>query len=65
MGSGLEDALIKVLGRTPAPDLIVIGPARIRSGRIAQVGLSDPMLQLEAVVVMVDAAQVIEQLDDR
>ncbi|WP_237173756.1 CobW family GTP-binding protein [Paracandidimonas lactea] len=65
MGSGLEDALIKVLGRTPAPDLIVIEASGVSDpGRIAQVGLSDPMLQLEAVVVMVDAAQVIEQLDD-
>ncbi len=32
MGSGLEDALIKVLGRTPAPDLIVIEAS----------GVSDP-----------------------
>lgn len=65
MGSGLEDALIRVLERTPAPDLIVIEASGVSDpGPIAQVGLSDPLLQLEAVVVMVDAARILTQLDD-
>lgn len=65
IGSGLEDALSRVLDRTPAPDLIVIEASGVSDPKpIAQVGLSDPMLQLEAVVVMVDAAEIVAQLDD-
>jgi len=65
MGSGLEDALIRVLERSPLPDLIVIEASGVSDpGRIAQVGLSDPMLQLETIVVMVDSEQVVAQLDD-
>lgn len=65
IGSGLDAALIQVLERDPAPELIVIEASGVSDpGRIAQVGLSDPMLQLEAVVVMVDVDQVLEQLDD-
>jgi G3E family GTPase len=63
MGSGLEDALIRVLERSPVPDLIVIEASGVSDpGRIAQVGLSDPMLQLETIVVMVDSEQVVSQL---
>lgn len=65
MGSGLDDALIRVLDRTPAMDLIIIEASGVSDpGRIAQVGLSDPMLQLAAVVVLVDAEHVLEQLGD-
>lgn len=65
IGSGLEDALIRVIDRKPAMDLIVIEASGVSDpGRIAQVGLSDPTLQLEAVVVLVDSEHVIEQLDD-
>lgn len=65
IGSGLEDALIRVLDRDPPPDLIVIEASGVSDpGRIAQVGLSDPMLQLEAVLVMVDGERILEQLDD-
>ncbi len=65
IGSGLDAALIQVLERDPAPELIVIEASGVSDpGRIAQVGLSDPMLQLEAVVVMVDTDQAPEQLDD-
>ncbi|MGB6009261.1 CobW family GTP-binding protein [Castellaniella sp.] len=65
MGSGLDDALIRVLDRRPAMDLIVIEASGVSDpGRIAQVGLSDPMLQLAAVVVMADAEHVLAQLDD-
>src|SRR5690606_21185181 len=65
MGSGLEDALIRVLERSPLPDLIVIEASGVSDpGRIAQVGLSDAMLQLETIVEMVDSEQVVAQLDD-
>lgn len=65
IGSGLEDALTRVLERQPAPELIVIEASGVSDPKpIAQVGLSDPLLQLEAVVVMVDAAEVETQLDD-
>lgn len=65
IGSGLDAALIRVLERQPAPELIVIEASGVSDpGRIAQVGMADPMLQLESVVVMVDAEQVSEQLDD-
>lgn len=65
IGSGLDDALIRVLERKPPPELIVIEASGVSDpGRIAQVGLSDPMLQLEAVVVMVDAGRIISLLDD-
>lgn len=65
MGSGLEDALIRVLDRTLPMDLIVIEASGVSDpGRIAQVGLSDPLLQLTAVITIVDAEHVVEQLDD-
>lgn len=65
IGSGLDAALIRVLEHEPAPELIVIEASGVSDpGRIAQVGMSDPLMQLEAVVVMVDAEQVADQLDD-
>ncbi|TAM91028.1 MAG: GTP-binding protein [Candidimonas sp.] len=65
IGSGLEDALIRVIERDPPVDLIVIEASGVSDpGRIAQVGLADPMLQLEAVVVLVDSEHVVDQLDD-
>ncbi len=65
IGSGLEEALTRVLERQPAPELIVIEASGVSDPKpIAQVGLSDPLLQLEAVVVMVDAAEVEAQLGD-
>ncbi len=65
MGSGLETALIQVLEHEPRPDWIVIEASGVSDpGRIAQVGMSDPMLQLEGVVVMVDAEHVREQAAD-
>src|SRR5690606_4325844 len=46
-------------------ELIVIEASGVSDpGRIAQVGMSDPMLQLEAVVVMADAGHLPGQLDD-
>ena len=65
IGSGLDRALMSVLARDPAPDWIVIEASGVSDpGRIAQVGVSDPLLQLEGVIVMVDAEHVLELADD-
>lgn len=65
IGSGLDAALIQVLERDPAPDWIVIEASGVSDpGRIAQVGVADPMLQLEGVVVLVDSEQILDQADD-
>lgn len=65
MASGLDDALARVLALDPAPDWIVIEASGVSDpGRIAQVGLSDPLLQLEAVVVLVDASGIRDRLAD-
>ncbi|WP_298015516.1 CobW family GTP-binding protein [uncultured Castellaniella sp.] len=65
MGSGLDAALIRVLSQDPPPEWIVIEASGVSDpGRIAQVGMSDPMLQLEGTVVLVDAEQILVQADD-
>ncbi|MGS1011833.1 CobW family GTP-binding protein [Achromobacter anxifer] len=59
MAGGLDDALARVLALQPLPEWIVIEASGVSDpGRIAQVGMSDPMLQLEGVVVLADAANV-------
>ncbi|MCE4872519.1 hypothetical protein LZC26_09900, partial [Campylobacter coli] len=65
MAGGLDDALARVLALDPAPEWIVIEASGVSDpGRIAQVGLSDPLLQLEAVVVLVDASGIRDTLAD-
>lgn len=65
MAGGLDDALARVLALDPAPEWIVIEASGVSDpGRIAQVGLADPLLQLEAVVVLVDAGGIRATLDD-
>ncbi len=65
IGSGLDAALMRVLAREPAPEWIVIEASGVSDpARIAQVGLSDPLLQLEGVIVMVDAEQILSLADD-
>ncbi|MBB1592819.1 GTP-binding protein [Achromobacter sp. UMC46] len=59
MAGGLDDALARVLALDPPPEWIVIEASGVSDpGRIAQVGMCDPLLQLEGVVVLVDAANV-------
>lgn len=66
IGSGLDAALIRVLEHRPEPELILIEASGVSDpAKIAQVGMSDPLLQLELVLVMVDAEQVVGQLADR
>lgn len=65
MEGGLDNALMRVLGGPAPPDWIVIEASGVSDpGRIAQVGMSDPLLQLEGVVVMVDAETLLEQAAD-
>ena len=65
IGSGLEDALCRVLALDPPPEWIVIEASGVSDpARIAQVGMADPALQLESVVVVADAAQLRAQADD-
>jgi len=65
IGSGLDAALIRVLDRNPPPEWIVIEASGVSDpGRIAQVGMSDPMLQLEGTIVLADAEQILAQADD-
>lgn len=65
MAGGLDDALARVLALDPLPEWIVIEASGVSDpGRIAQVGLSDPMLQLEGVIVLADAAVIREAAAD-
>ena len=65
MAGGLDDALARVLALDPLPEWIVIEASGVSDpGRIAQVGMADPMLQLEGVVVLADAAGVREAAAD-
>lgn len=56
IGGDLTDALIRVMSRSPAPEWIVIEASGVSDPwRIAQVGLADPGLELDGVIVLVDA----------
>jgi G3E family GTPase len=56
IGDDLTDALIRVMARMPAPDWIVIEASGVSDPwRIAQVGLVDPGLALDGVIVLADA----------
>lgn len=59
LAGGLDEALARVLTLDPLPEWIVIEASGVSDpARIAQVGLADPMLQLEGVAVLVDAAAI-------
>lgn len=59
MAGGMDDALARVLALDPLPEWIVIEASGVSDpGRIAQVGMADPLLQLEGVVVLVDAGAI-------
>ena len=65
IGGDLTDALIRVIGTVPPPDAIVIEASGVSDPwRIAQVGLADPALALDGVVVLVDVASVREHAVD-
>lgn len=59
LGGGLYEALSKVMERQPVPEWIVIEASGVSDpARIAQVGMSDPLLELESVLVLADASAI-------
>lgn len=65
IGGDLTDALIQVMSRSPAPEWIVIEASGVSDPcRIAQVGLADPGLELDGVIVLVDATAASEHAHD-
>ena len=65
IGDDLTTALIGVIESAAPPDAIVIEASGVSDPwRIAQVGLADPALSLDAVLVLVDAAALRDQADD-
>ena len=65
IGDNLTDALIRVMARSPAPDWIIIEASGVADPwRIAQVGLADPDLALDGVIVLADATSVRAQAAD-
>ena len=65
IGGDLTEALIRVMSGTPAPEWIVIEASGVSDPwRIAQVGLVDPGLELDGVIVLVDAAAFREHAAD-
>lgn len=65
MGGGLYEALARAMERQPAPEWIVIEASGVSDpSRIAQIGMADPLLELESVLVVVDALGVRKQVAD-
>ena len=63
IGGRLAEALAAVGARPDRPDLLVIEASGVSDPvRIAQVGMLDPALQLNAILVAVDVQDVDEQL---
>jgi G3E family GTPase len=65
IGDDLSRALIQVLDSPKPFDAVVIEASGVSDPwKIAQIGLADPQLMLEAVIVLVDAAAVLAQARD-
>lgn len=65
LSGGLYEALARAMARQPVPQWIVIEASGVAEpARIAQVGMSDPMLELESVLVVVDASNIRQQASD-
>lgn len=65
IGDDLSNAMIRVLAATPRFDSIVVEASGISDPwRIAQIGLVDPDLRLESVVVVVDCDSILQQAND-
>jgi G3E family GTPase len=65
IGGDLSGALIRVLDDAARFDAVVVEASGVSDPwRIAQIGLADPGLLLDGVVVLVDAAAVLEQAAD-
>jgi G3E family GTPase len=65
IGGDLSGALMRVLDDAARFDAVVVEASGVSDPwRIAQIGLADPGLSLDGVVVLVDAAAVLEQAAD-
>lgn len=65
IGDDLAAALIRVIETRPPFDGVVVEASGVADPwRIAQIGLAEPALTLEAVIVLVDAASALEQARD-
>jgi len=65
IGGDMTDALIQVIERRPTPEWIVIEASGVSDpARIAQVGLADPSLALDGVIVLADASALAEHAAD-
>ncbi|MGH6626753.1 MAG: CobW family GTP-binding protein [Burkholderiaceae bacterium] len=65
IGDDLSGALIRVLAASPSFDAVVIEASGVSDPwRIAQLGLADPGLSLDGVIVLVDASAVLDQARD-
>ena len=63
IGDDLSQALIRVLDTSPPFDGIVIEASGVSDPwRIAQIGLAEPSLSLDGVIVLLDASALAEQL---
>ena len=66
LGNDFEYALAALADRTPAPEHIVVEASGVSDPwRIAQLALLDPGFELQPLIVMVDAAAILDQLADR
>ncbi|HET8609553.1 MAG TPA: GTP-binding protein [Burkholderiales bacterium] len=65
IGGDLTNALIRVIETRPAPDRIIIEASGVSDpSKIAQVGLADPALLLDGIIVLADAHSVLAQAAD-
>src|SRR5580698_1406408 len=66
LGDDFGDALDTLAQRSPAPEHIIVEASGVSDPwRIAQLALIEPGYELEPLIVMVDAAAVLDQLADR
>jgi G3E family GTPase len=66
LGDDFGAALEALAERTPAPEHIIVEASGVSDPwRIAQLALIEPGFELEPLIVMVDAASVLDQLADR
>ncbi len=65
IGDDLGDALMRVMALDPPPEHVLIETSGVSDPwRVAQVGLADPALALDSVIVLVDAEAALDQDGD-
>lgn len=66
LGDDFGEGLNRLAAREPAPEHIIVEASGVSDPwRIAQLALVEPGLALEPLIVMVDAASILDQLADR